>query len=473
MENFSCQNPVKILFGKGQIASIAGEIPAGARILVTYGSGSIKKNGVYEQVKAALEGRQWIEFGGIEANPRYETCMKGAELAREEAVDFLLAVGGGSVLDGAKFMAIAAGHKKGDPWNVVARGATPDAVLPIGCVLTLPATGSEMNCFSVITREDTKEKLPFACPLVYLRFSVLDPEVTFSLPPRQVSNGIVDAFVHTLEQYMTYPVNSPLRDRMAEAIFSTLIEEGPKTLAHPTDYASRANLVWCATMALNGLIAVGVPRDWATHMIGHELTVLYGLDHAQTLAIVAPSLLQVKADAKGKNSRGSPGAFGESAKARPKRASSKPSARCAPSSRASAFPLDSRLTAWEPRWRQPSPNGWRSAAGWRSASARTSRPPWSNRFSRLRHNRHTHRAGPLRFFETGPGQGGTHGGTFLSFPAPVRMGRRRRPFAVVLRGAIRGNRRLVRTSGGQEGLHGRAAGLAETGRGSQAGHCGD
>jgi NADP-dependent alcohol dehydrogenase len=299
MENFSYQNPVKILFGKGQIASVATEIPAGAKILVTYGGGSIKKNGVYAQVKAALEGRQWIEFGGIEPNPRYETCMKAVELARSESVDFLLAVGGGSVLDATKFMAIAAAYKKGDPWDVVARGADPDGALPIGCVLTLAATGSEMNCFAVITREGTKEKLPFSCPLIYPRFSVLDPEVTFTLPPRQISNGIVDAFVHTLEQYMTYPVNSPLQDRMAEAIFSTLIEEGPKTLANPTDYASRANLVWCATMALNGLIAVGVPQDWATHMIGHEITVLHGLDHAQTLAVVAPSLLEVKSDTKG------------------------------------------------------------------------------------------------------------------------------------------------------------------------------
>ena len=195
-------------------------------------------------------------------------------------------------------MAVAACYKNGDPWNIVARGATPDAALPIGCVLTLPATGSEMNCFSVMTRKATKEKLPFACPLIYPRFAVLDPEVTFSLPPRQITNGIVDAFAHTLEQYMTYPVNSPLQDRMAEAIFSTLIEEGPKTLANPTDYASRANLVWCATMALNGLIAVGVPQDWATHMIGHEITALHGLDHAQSLAIVAPSLLKVKSDTK-------------------------------------------------------------------------------------------------------------------------------------------------------------------------------
>jgi len=298
MENFTYQNPVKILFGKGQIASIAGEIPAGAKILVTYGGGSIKKNGVYDQVKAALEGRQWIEFGGIEPNPHYETCMKAAELARKEAVDFLLAVGGGSVLDGTKFIAVAACFKKSDPWNVVTGAAHAEAALPLGCVLTLPATGSEMNTNAVITRESTKEKLPFSSPLIYPQFSVLDPETTFSLPPRQISNGIVDAFVHTMEQYMTFPVNSPLQDRMAEAIFLTLIEEGPKTLANPTNYAARANLVWSATMALNGLIAVGVPQDWATHMIGHELTALHGLDHAQSLAVVAPSLLKVKSDVK-------------------------------------------------------------------------------------------------------------------------------------------------------------------------------
>ncbi len=298
MENFSYRNPVKILFGKGQIASIAGEIPADAKVLVTYGGGSIKKNGVYDQVKAALEGRQWLEFGGIEPNPRYETCMRAAELIRQAGVNFLLAVGGGSVLDGTKFIATAACFKKGDPWDVLARGAEVEAALPLGCVLTLPATGSEMNSVAVITRDSAREKLIFSTPHIYPQFSVLDPEVTFSLPPRQITNGIVDAFAHTLEQYMTFPVNSPLQDRMAEAIFLTLIEEGPKTLAHPTDYAARANLVWSATLALNGLIAVGVPQDWATHMIGHEITALYDLDHAQTLAIVAPSLLKVKSDNK-------------------------------------------------------------------------------------------------------------------------------------------------------------------------------
>lgn len=298
MENFSYQNPVKILFGKGQIASIAGEIPADAKVLVTYGGGSIKKNGVYDQVKAALEGRQWLEFGGIEPNPRYETCMRAAELIRQAGVNFLLAVGGGSVLDGTKFIATAACFKKGDPWDVLARGAEVEAALPLGCVLTLPATGSEMNSVAVITRDSTREKLIFSTPHIYPQFSVLDPEVTFSLPPRQITNGIVDAFAHTLEQYMTFPVNSPLQDRMAEAIFLTLIEEGPKTLADPADYAARANLVWSATLALNGLIAVGVPQDWATHMIGHEITALYDLDHAQTLAVVAPSLLKVKSDNK-------------------------------------------------------------------------------------------------------------------------------------------------------------------------------
>ena len=297
MQNFEYQNPVKILFGKGQIAAIGKEIPAEARILLTYGGGSIKKNGVYDQVRAALAGRKVEEFGGIEPNPRYETLMRAVEKVRAGNIDFLLAVGGGSTLDGTKFIAVAAPFA-GEPWDIVSKGAPVKSGIPLGCVLTLPATGSEMNSFSVVTKWATREKLAFGNPLMYPRFSVLDPETTFSLPARQVSNGIVDAFVHTLEQYMTYPVNSPLQDRMAEAILVTLIEEGPKTLAQPRDYEARANFMWAATMALNGLIAVGVPQDWATHMIGHEITALHGLDHAQTLAIVSPSLLTVKSDTK-------------------------------------------------------------------------------------------------------------------------------------------------------------------------------
>ena len=297
MQNFVFQNPTRLLFGKGQIASIGDEIPAGARILMTYGGGSIKRNGVYEQVKRTLGNRPVLEFGGIEPNPRCETLMRAVEQVRSAGVDFLLAVGGGSVLDGTKFIA-AATYFSGDPWDIPSKGARVERAVPLGAVLTLPATGSEMNPFAVISRESTREKLPFESQLVYPRFSVLDPEVTFSLPPRQVSNGIVDAFVHTMEQYMTYPAGAPLQDRMAESILRTLLEVGPETLAKPADYEARADFMWCATMALNGLIGAGVPQDWATHVIGHELTALHDLDHAQTLAVVLPGLLSVKRDAK-------------------------------------------------------------------------------------------------------------------------------------------------------------------------------
>jgi NADP-dependent alcohol dehydrogenase len=297
VNNFAFQNPVKILFGKGQIANIANEIPLDAKILITYGGGSIKRNGVYEQVMAALEGRTVLEFGGIEPNPHFETLMQAVDLARTEKVDFLLAVGGGSVLDGTKFVAAAIPFV-GDPWEIVANNAPVNAAIPLGAVLTLPATGSEMNAFFVITKDATQEKLGAMSRLVYPQFSVLDPETTFSLPLKQVSNGIVDAFTHTVEQYLTYPVNAPLQDRMAEAILKTLTEEGPKTIANPKDYDARANVMWCATMALNGLIGAGVPQDWATHNIGHELTALYGIDHAQTLAIVLPSLLRIKQNTK-------------------------------------------------------------------------------------------------------------------------------------------------------------------------------
>ncbi|MCA6573553.1 MAG: iron-containing alcohol dehydrogenase [Pseudanabaena sp.] len=297
MENFAFYNPVKILFGKGQIANIALEIPVDAKILVTYGGGSIKTNGVYDQVKTALTGRTFLEFGGIEANPHLETLLKAVELIRAEGVNFLLAVGGGSVVDGTKFIAAAVPFD-GDPWDILAKHAPIKTAIPFGAVLTLPATGSEMNTNSVVTKWETQEKLFFSSPLVFPKFSVLDPETTFSLPPRQVSNGIVDAFTHVMEQYLTYPVNAPLQDRMAESILQTLIEEGPKTLVDLRDYEARANVMWCATMALNGLIGVGVPQDWATHMIGHELTALHGLDHAQTLAIVLPNMLTIKRDRK-------------------------------------------------------------------------------------------------------------------------------------------------------------------------------
>jgi NADP-dependent alcohol dehydrogenase len=240
---------------------------------------------------ANLPGRAVFEFGGIEANPVYETLMKAAGIVRRENIDFLLAVGGGSVLDGTKFIAAAARYEDGDPWDIYTKQKPVRSLVPFGTVLTLPATGSEMNAVAVITRASTKEKLP--SPIGYAKFSVIDPETTFSLPPRQVSNGIVDAFAHVLEQYLTYPVNAPLQDRIAEAILLTLVEIAPAAMADPPNYEARASLCWCATMALNGLIAQGVPQDWSTHMIGHEMTALSGLDHAQTLAIAYPGTLAV------------------------------------------------------------------------------------------------------------------------------------------------------------------------------------
>ena len=297
MLNFTFHNPTKILFGKGQIVAIAQEIPQGQRVLMTYGGGSIKQNGVYDQVMAALAGRAVIEFAGIEPNPTYETLMNAVQIVREHHIDFLLAVGGGSVVDGTKFIAAAAPFQ-GEPWDILAKRAPIRSALPLGAVLTLPATGSEMNGGSVVTRRATQDKLAFIHPLVYPRFSVLDPTVTFTLPPRQIGNGVVDAYTHIMEQYLTYPVNSPVQDRFAEGLLLTLIEEGPKALATPENYDVRANIMWCATLALNGLIGAGVPGDWATHMIGHEITALHGLDHAQTLAIILPSVMAAKRDQK-------------------------------------------------------------------------------------------------------------------------------------------------------------------------------
>jgi NADP-dependent alcohol dehydrogenase len=290
MQNFDFVNPVKILFGRGQIARVGEEIPPSAKILMLYGGGSIKQNGVYDQVQTALRGRELLEFGGIEANPRFETLMKAVELARKEHIGFLLSVGGGSVLDGTKFIAAAVPFS-GDPWTILSKWTAVRTALPLASILTLPATGSEMNAGAVISRESTQEKLFFVSPQVFPKFSILDPETTFSLPARQVANGIVDAFVHVLEQYLTYPAGAPLQDRFAESILQTLIESAPRIIAVPPDYDARAVFMWCCTMALNGLISCGVPQDWTTHMIGHEITALHGLDHAQTLALVLPGVM--------------------------------------------------------------------------------------------------------------------------------------------------------------------------------------
>lgn len=299
MDNFTFHNPVRLIFGQGQIAQIAKEIPAGARVLFAFGGGSIKTNGVHAQVVAALQaaGLFWLEFSGIEPNPRYETLMQAVHLARAEKLDFVLAVGGGSVADGCKFIAAAIPFD-GEPWDILSKRARITTATPLGIVLTLPATGSEMNCFAVVSRDETQEKLSFGSPAVWPTFSVLDPESTYTLPPRQIGNGIVDAFVHVVEQYLTYPAQAPLTDRMAEAILSTLVEIAPAAMSNPPDYQARANLMWCAAMALNGLVGAGVPQDWSTHMIGHELTAIAGIDHARTLAAVWPGVMAVKFEAK-------------------------------------------------------------------------------------------------------------------------------------------------------------------------------
>ena len=297
MNNFNYYNPVRILFGKGKIAEIGKYIPENARIMITYGGGSIMKNGVYDQVKAALKGKDVVEFGGIEANPQYETLMKAVEMVKAEKVDFLLAVGGGSVLDGTKFIAAAVYYEGDTPWEMISRMRPIRKAMPLASVITLAATGSEMNSGGVITRAETQEKLSFGSSLLFPQFSVLDPEITFSLPMRQVANGIVDAYIHVIEQYLTYPVNSPVQDRFAEGILLTLIEEGPKAINNPEpDYDNRANLMWAATMALNGELSLGVKSDWATHMIGHELTAYHGIDHAVTLAIVLPGVMRLLKD---------------------------------------------------------------------------------------------------------------------------------------------------------------------------------
>lgn len=293
MYNFQYANPTRICFGEGQIATLPELIPVGSRLLVLYGGGSIKQNGVYEQLTQALAGREWLEFPGIGANPQYDQLMEAVALVKRERIDFLLAVGGGSVVDGTKFVAAAACFEGDDPWEILRDKASIKGALPLGCVLTLPATGSESNPAAVVSRGEAK--LSFYNPLVQPVFAVLDPATTYSLPPRQVGNGVVDAFVHILEQYLTFPVGGEVQDRLAEGLLQVLVDNGPRALAEPTNYQVRANLMWAASLALNGLIGRGVPQDWSTHAIGHQLTALHGLDHAQSLAVVLPSLLREQA----------------------------------------------------------------------------------------------------------------------------------------------------------------------------------
>lgn len=300
MENFEFYNPTRIVFGKDTIPQLAELIPPSAKVLMCYGGGSIKRNGVYDQVLEALKAHTVVEFGGIEPNPDYDTLTGAIELGRDENIDFVLAVGGGSVIDGAKLVAAAIPYTQGDPWDIVTmeKQVKLGETLPLGTVLTLPATASEMNGNSVISRRATDEKLAWESEAAFPVFSILDPTTTFSLPKKLVRNGIVDAYIHVIEQYATYPVNADVQDRQAEAILLALHDVAKAALETPPDYDARANLMWAATNALNKLICQGVPEDWATHAIGHELTAFYGLDHAESLAVVLPHLLWHQRDKK-------------------------------------------------------------------------------------------------------------------------------------------------------------------------------
>lgn len=292
MKNFNLYNPTRILFGENKIAEMNDFIPKDARVLVLFGGESAIKHGTLGEVITSLGERYVEQFGGIEANPSYSTLMKAVQQIKDNKLDYLVGIGGGSVIDGVKFLALAVSCQT-DAWQeiLIDKAKNITKALPFASVLTLPATGSEMNSNSVITRYETHEKMAFSSQLVYPQFSVLDPTKVATLPPRQLANGVVDAFTHTMEQYLTYPVNARVQDRFAEGLLTTLVEIGPALLKNSSDYELQANFMWTATLALNGLIGAGVPQDWATHMIGHELTALHGLDHAQTLAIILPSVM--------------------------------------------------------------------------------------------------------------------------------------------------------------------------------------
>ena len=293
---YDYSNPTAIHFGKGQIASIVKHLNKDNKILVVYGGGSIKKNGVYDEVSSVLDGFNWIEFSGIEANPSYETLNKAVALSKAEKIDYILAVGGGSVIDGAKYIAAASLYEK-DGWDFLDGSVAVEKALPLGAVLTLPATGSESNGNSVVSKKETNEKRFFASPLVYPVFAVLDPSVMSTLSDRQLANGLVDAFVHTCEQYLTCPNTSLLHDGYAETILRGLLSLA-QTWDNRKDAIWEENLMLLANQALNGFIGSGVTQDWATHMIGHELTGFYGVDHAQSLAVVQPQLLRVMIEEK-------------------------------------------------------------------------------------------------------------------------------------------------------------------------------
>lgn len=297
MFNFDFYNPTHIVFGKDRLGELDTLVPKDAKVLITYGGGSAVRSGLIDRIVKALGNRKVEQFGGIEPNPSLETCERAVAFIKERGVDFVLAVGGGSVVDATKLIVMGATYD--GPVIEVMKAGVPEVPvemvpnpLPFGTVMTLPATGSEMNNGAVITYGDGK--FPVFSSLVFPKFSMLDPTLTFTLPEKQVKNGVIDTFVHTTEQYLTYPVEGRIQDRFSEGILKTMIEIGKETVENPENYDIRANHVWASTLALNGLIGAGVPQDWATHLIGHELTAEYHLDHGITLAIVLPALLEVK-----------------------------------------------------------------------------------------------------------------------------------------------------------------------------------
>ncbi|MCE9776285.1 iron-containing alcohol dehydrogenase [Shewanella algae] len=298
MYDFEFYNPTRLLFGRSSLEQLDTLVPNDARVLLLYGGQSAKRNGTLAQVSQVLGKRICAEFGGISPNPDYHQLLQAVEQIRQQKLDFILAIGGGSIIDAGKFIAAAVPYQ-GEPWEILETdGRHIDQALPLGTVLTLPATGSEMNNCAVISNSALGLKRSFRHPSVFPRFSVLAPQLSFSLPQPQIANGVVDAFVHVTEQYLTYPVDAKVQDRFAEGLLLTLIEEGPKALAEPENYRVRANIMFSATMALNGLIGTGVPQDWSTHKLGHELTVRHGLDHAVTLAILLPAMLRLRKAAK-------------------------------------------------------------------------------------------------------------------------------------------------------------------------------
>ena len=312
MNNFQYYNPVRIVFGEGQITQLSELVPTEARVLITYGGGSAQRTGTLDEVKEALAAsgtRTVFEFGGIEANPEFTTLLKAADMVNEHNIDFILAVGGGSVIDGSKFVALVSSLTEADgtvsreqAWDALTGYCKNlDSAVDLGAVLTIPATGSEMNSGGVINYSERQAKLPFGNPLAFPKFSILDPVKTLTLPERQVMNGVADAFVHVMEQYLTYPVNAKVQDAFAESLLKILIDEGQAVAQDPENLETRKNIMWTATMALNGLIGTGVPQDWTTHMIGHELTSLHSIDHARTLTILLPSVMrELKASKKEK-----------------------------------------------------------------------------------------------------------------------------------------------------------------------------